>query len=207
MMTDRLNRFSRIMPLIVSLAPLIIFPPAASPQNTTATPLAPAVIQTDASGNLLSIERRAANSIPGASPAATGLVTRIIVVPPQNGANPSTAVYTGTMDNFYLGKRALYSILTVTTSGKTTKYLAAIDGGPNGVLPASLPSTAVTISGTSDIRVIPANANKDAIYIVQTPVTVRRSGTTTTTTSTARTVTIVEYDGTAFSTPRSITVQ
>jgi hypothetical protein len=180
--------------------------PAAAAQTTTATSLAPAVINTDSSGNLLVIERRAANSIAGAPVSATGLVTRIVIVPPQN-TNTSTVVYSGTMDNFALGERALYAIFTTTSNGKTTKSLVAIDGGSTGVLPATLPSAAVTLTGTADVRVVNAISGKDAIYIVQTPPTVRGTTGTTSTASAGRTITYAEFDGRGFSTPKSVTVQ
>jgi len=197
--------------ILVSLVTLSLLTGSASAQQTTATAVAPAVIVTDASGNLLVVERRAASSIPGAAPGATGLVTRIVIIPPQAGATPSSAVYQGTMANFYLGKRALYSIFTVVQAGKATRSLVAIDGGAGGVLPQTLPSVAIAFAGTSDIRVIPATGNKDAIYIVQQPSAVRRpTGTTTTTppaTPSGRSVIVVEFDGTSFSKPRSVTVQ
>jgi len=183
-----------------------MFTSAASAQTTTATSLAPASIYTDSSGNLLVIERRAANSIPGAATSATGLVTRIVIVPPQS-TTTSTMVYTGTMDNFALGERALYAILTVNSSGKATKSLVAIDGGSTGVLPATLPSAAVTLTGTTDVRVVNAVSGKDAIYIVQTPPTIRGATGTTSTAGIGRTITYAEFDGRGFSTPKSVTVQ
>jgi hypothetical protein len=207
--TRELKAFRAVSRLLAGLVTALMFAGAASAQQsptTTATSLAPAVINTDASGNLLIIERRAANSIPGAPASATGLVTRIVIVPPQGG-NPSTLVYAGTMDNFALGERALFSILTVTGSGKTSKYLVAIDGGSTGVLPATLPSVAVTLTGTSDVRVVNALNGKDAVYIVQTPPTVRVTPGTTTTAVAARTITYTEWDGKAFSTPKTVTEQ
>ena len=194
--------------ILVSIVTLSLSIGTANAQ-TTATATAPALITTDASGNLLLVERRAANSIPGAAPTAAGLVTRIVIVPPQAGSSASAAVYAGTMSAFYLGKRAVYTIQTVTQGGKTTRSLVAIDGGGAGVLPKTLPAVAITTAGTSDVRVIPAGI-KDAIYVVQQPTIVRRTagtGTTTPTTNAARTIVTVEFDGTNFSTPRSVTVQ
>jgi hypothetical protein len=198
----------RLIPLSVVLT--LLLTGIANAQSTTATAVAPATIVTDSSGNLLLVERRAANSIPGAASTATGLVTRVVIVPPQPGTSPSTAVYGGTMSNFYLGKRAIYSIFTVTQGGKTTRSLVAIDAGATGTLQKTLPTVNIANVGTSDIRVVPSAANKDAIYVIQQPTIVRRvigTTTSTATTNAARTIVIVEFDGTSFSTPRSVTVQ
>src|SRR5207253_867463 len=108
-----------------------------------------------------------ANSIAGAASNATGLVTRVVIVQPQAGTPPSSAVYAGTMSNFYLGKRAVYSILTVTQGGKTTRSLIALDAGATGALQRVLPAIPIGNAGASDIRVVPTNTNKDAIYVVQ----------------------------------------
>jgi hypothetical protein len=207
--TDMYRLLHLISLAIVGILTLPLFIGICSAQPTTAIPIAPAIIVTDASGNLLLVERRAANSIPGASPTATGLVTRVVTIPPQIGASPSTAVYVGTMSNFYLGKRAVYTILTVTQSGKTTRSLVAIDGGASGILPRTLPAVPITRVGTSDVRVVPSTGNRDAIYIIQRPSTMRRpsSPAPTPTTNAPRSIIIVEFDGTAFSMPRSVTVQ
>jgi hypothetical protein len=60
------------------------------------------------------------------------------------------------MGNFYVGKRAAYTIFTVIQGGKATRYLVAIDGGASGTLPRTLPIVAITHTGTSNIRVVPA---------------------------------------------------
>jgi hypothetical protein len=192
--------------VLVAVLTVLTFTSAAHAQTTVGTSLAPAVINTDSSGNLLVIERRAANSVAGAAVSATGLVTRIVIVPPQS-TNTSTVIYSGTLDNYALGERALYAIFTVTANGKTTKSLVAIDGGSTGVLPSTLPSAAVTLTGTADVRVVNAISGKDAIYIVQTPPTVRGTTGTTGTANPARTITYAEFDGKGFSTPKSVTVQ
>jgi hypothetical protein len=194
----------------VSLLTLSLGVGVASAQTTTATAIAPANLVTDSSGNLLVVERRAANSIPGAASTATGLVTRIIIIPPQAGASPSSAVYNGTMGNFYLGKRAVYSIFTTTTGGKTTRSLVAVDAGAGGALQPTLPIAPITNVGTSEIRVTPTNGNRDAIYVIQQPTLVRRPSSTTTTappTPSPRTIIYFEFDGTSFTKPRSVTVQ
>jgi hypothetical protein len=196
-------------PILVSIVTLSLFAGIANAQ-TAATAIAPATIVTDSTGNLLLVERRAANSIPGAASTATGLVTRVVIIPPQAGASPSSAVYGGTMSNFYLGKKAIYSIFTVTQGGKVTRSLVALDAGASGTLQKTLPTVSIPSVGTSDIRVDPATGNKDAIYVIQQPTIVRRTTGTTTSTATTnapRTIVIVEFDGTTFSTPRSVTVQ
>lgn len=179
--------------------------------QTTATPVAPATIVTDASGNLLLVERRAANSTSGAAPTAAGLVTRVVIVQPQAGTAPSAAVYGGTMSNFYLGKRAIYSIFTVTQGGKATRSLVALDAGASGTLQKVLPAVSIPNVGSSDIRVVPSSSGKDAIYVIQQAATARRSSGTTVlspgTTNASRTITIVEFDGTSFTTPRTVSVQ
>jgi len=194
--------------IIAGLTAFSLFIPTARAQQTTAAPIAPAVITTDSSGNLLVVERRAANSILGAAPTATGLVTRIVIIPP-NGAAQSSQVYAGTMGNFHPGKRATYTIFTVSNAGKTTRYLVAIDGGTGGTLLRTLPSVVITNTGTSDIRVVPTTTGtRDAIYIVQQPSTVRRpSSTTASTTNSPRSITYVEFGDAGFSSPKTITVQ
>jgi hypothetical protein len=195
--------------ILVSIVTLSLSAGIANAQ-TAATAIAPATIVTDSTGNLLLVERRAANSIPGAASTATGLVTRVVIIPPQAGATPSSAVYGGTMSNFYLGKKAIYSIFTVTQGGKATRSLVALDAGVGGTLQKTLPTVSSPNVGTSDIRVDPATGNKDAIYVIQQPTIVRRTTGTTTPTATTnapRTIVIVEFDGTTFSTPRSVTVQ
>lgn len=196
--------------IFVSIVTLSLFVAVARAQTTTATSIAPATLVTDSSGNLLVVERRAANSVPGAASTAIGLVTRIITISPQAGVSPSTAVYGGSMSNFYLGKRAVYSIFTVTQGGKVTRSLVAVDAGATGALQKTLPMVSIPNVGTSDIRVVPANGNKDAIYVIQQPTLVRRPSSTTTTappTPSPRTIVYFEFDGTSFSTPRSVTVQ
>lgn len=196
--------------IFVTFVTLSLSVVVARAQTTTATSIAPATLVTDSSGNLLVVERRAANSIPGAASTATGLVTRIIIIPPQAGSSPSTAVYGGTMSNFFLGKRAAYSIFTVTQGGKTTRSLVAVDAGVTGTLQKTLPMVSIPNVGTSDIRVVPASGNRDAIYVIQQPTLVRRPSSTTTTTPPAvspRTIVYFEFDGTSFSAPRSVTVQ
>jgi len=187
---------------------------AAAQTTTGATPApaptpAPATIMSDASGNLLVIERRAANSIPGAALTATGLVTRIVVVSPLAGSSPSATIYAGTLGAIYPGKKALYAVLTATDHGRPTRSLVAIDGGVNGVLQTALPSTPYTISGNVDVRISASGMNKDEIYLVQLPTLVRRTATggTPPPTPNTRTITIVEFDGVKFSAPRSVTVQ
>jgi hypothetical protein len=196
--------------ILVTVLATSLFTDRADAQ-TAATAIAPATIVTDSSGNLLLVERRAANSIPGAASTATGLVTRVVIIPPQAGASPSTAVYGGTMSNFYLGKKATYSIFTTTQGGKVTRSLVAIDAGVSGTLQKTLPTVSIANVGTSDVRVVPANGNKDAIYVIQQPTIVRRPAVTTATppvtTNAPRTIVIVEFDGTSFSMPRSVTVQ
>jgi hypothetical protein len=195
--------------IIAGITASSLFIGTARAQQTTAAPIAPiapAVITTDSSGNLLVVERRGANSIPAAAPTAMGLVTRIVVIPP-NGAAQSSQVYAGTMGNFHPGKRATYTIFTVSNAGKTTRYLVAIDAGAGGTLLQTLPSVVITNTGTSDIRVVPtATGNKDAIYIVQQPSTVRRPLSTTTTNS-SRSIMYVEFGDAGFSTPKTVIVQ